>query len=73
MFVGMDMETFGGEHQWEGTGILEFLKWLFRRAREEGGVSVESPGDAAAELDAREGISIEPGGAPRPGPTGRRT
>lgn len=60
VFVGMDMETFG-EHQWEGTGILEFLKWVFRRARE-AGVSVESPGDAAAELDAVEGVSIEPWG-----------
>ncbi|KUO92465.1 MAG: glycoside hydrolase family 57 protein [Thermocladium sp.] len=60
VFIGMDMETFG-EHQWEGTGILEFLRWFFRHARD-GGVRIEAPSDIVKELEAREGISIEPWG-----------
>lgn len=53
----MDYETFG-EHQWEDTGIFEFLEQLPEQVAHNPGMQWNTPSEVAAMFDAREEVDM---------------
>jgi alpha-amylase len=53
----MDYETFG-EHQWEDTGIFDFLRKLPEELAKNPGVDFKTPSEVIASYDARDEVDI---------------